>query len=152
MAQHSAGDVKREMLDDVVAEDTVDAAWRYRPGPGQVEVHLRPPHDVGVDPLLEAHIARPDVHPDRRGHRRYRPLESPGQQRSAHRGERVVDHRPCGFRDLSTHADIPFLTAPVMDETSHRWTPYQACRITGVPRRFSPAGLSCRKRSPRRTR
>src|SRR6266700_362973 len=145
MAQHSAGDVKWEVLDDVVPEDTVDAAGRHRPWPGQVEIHLGPPHDVGVDPLVQAYVACPHVHPYRRGHRRDRPLESPGQQWSTYRGERVVDHRPRGFRDLSTHTGVRLLTAPLMDETSHRWTPQQACRITGMSRRFSSAGLSGRR-------
>src|SRR6266571_98477 len=107
MAQHSARDATWAVLDDVVPEDTVDAAGRHRPWPGQVEIHLGPPHDVGVEPLVQAYVACPHVHPDRRGHRRDRPLESPGQQWSTYRGERVVDHRPRGFRDLSTHTAFP---------------------------------------------
>src|SRR5690242_7014044 len=118
------------MLDDVVSEDTVDAAGRHWPWPGQVEILLGPPHDVGVDPLVQAYVACPHVHPDRRGHRRDRPLESPGQQRRTYRGERVVDHRPRGFRDLSTHTRVP-PDCPRMDETSHKWTPERARRITG---------------------
>lgn len=97
MAQRGMGDVQREMLDDIVAEDADNAARRHRSGPGQVEIHIRPPDDVGVDPPVQAHGARADVHQNRGWHRRNRPLESPRQQWGTYRDQRVIDNRARGF-------------------------------------------------------
>src|SRR5271166_6499650 len=115
------------MLDDVVAEDTVNAARRHWPGPGQVEIHLGPPHDVGVDPPVQAHTARADVHQDWRWHRRNRPLKSPRQKRSTYRGERVVDHRARGFRYLSTH------TGSLLTASRHSRQPGSSWQIMTLP-------------------
>src|SRR6266516_3157922 len=56
IAEHGSGGIQRKVLYDVVTIDPVNASGGDWPRLGQVEVHVRPPYDIGIDPSVQPGI------------------------------------------------------------------------------------------------